>query len=178
MVSKLQMTCDILIGTVLARMIRTIVLNDTNFKTIIHHVHKLKERRCDPSGERSRSVLNMSSHVYACKALDDLLKNRLTREENASWIEKAVVTRTWLSTTDSNAENPVEQLQQTLDTVLHDSGVSLSAPATHAAQTLMWRKAEESSTHEQHDMAEAWCNLCLHPVFEKSGTQNRVKITR
>ena len=54
MVSKLQMTCDILIGTVLARMIRTIVLNDTNFKSIIHHVHKLKEMRCDHSGEKKQ----------------------------------------------------------------------------------------------------------------------------
>jgi hypothetical protein len=26
-------------------MVRTIVLNDTNFKTIMHHIHKLKESR-------------------------------------------------------------------------------------------------------------------------------------
>jgi len=30
---------------VLLRMIRTIVLNDTNFRTIMHHIHKLKEHR-------------------------------------------------------------------------------------------------------------------------------------
>lgn len=35
----------LLTSQVLARMIRTIVLNDTNFKTIIHHVHKLKNLR-------------------------------------------------------------------------------------------------------------------------------------
>jgi hypothetical protein len=34
-----------LINLVLLRMIRTIVLNDTNFKTIMHHIHKLKEHR-------------------------------------------------------------------------------------------------------------------------------------
>lgn len=26
-------------------MVRTIVLNDTNFKTIMHHIHKLKEHK-------------------------------------------------------------------------------------------------------------------------------------
>jgi hypothetical protein len=35
-----------LINLVLLRMIRTIVLNDTNFKTIMHYIHKLKEHRC------------------------------------------------------------------------------------------------------------------------------------
>jgi hypothetical protein len=35
----------LLIGQVLARMIRTIVLNDTNFKMIVHHIHKLKDLR-------------------------------------------------------------------------------------------------------------------------------------
>ena len=27
-------------------MIRTIVLNEINFKTLIHHIHKLKDLRC------------------------------------------------------------------------------------------------------------------------------------
>lgn len=47
-----QAACVILIDTVLARMIRTIVLNDTNFKTIIHHIHKLKDLRYELPGER------------------------------------------------------------------------------------------------------------------------------
>jgi hypothetical protein len=34
-----------LIVLVLLRMIRTIVLNDTNFRTIMHHIHKLKDYR-------------------------------------------------------------------------------------------------------------------------------------
>lgn len=100
------------------------------------------------------------------------------REEELSWIEKAVVTRIWLSTSDVHTESAVEQLQHVLDTVLHDSSVLLSAPATHAAQALIWKKAEERTAQEQHDVSEAWCRLCLHPVFEKSGAQNRVKITR
>ena len=36
---------SILTIKVLARMIRTIVLNENNFKTLIHHIHKLKDLR-------------------------------------------------------------------------------------------------------------------------------------
>lgn len=34
-----------LTGAVLARMIRTIVINDTNFKTLVHYIRKLGDTR-------------------------------------------------------------------------------------------------------------------------------------
>ena len=123
-------------------------------------------------------MLNMNSNVYACKALDDLTKLRLIREDNELWIEKAIITRIWISTNNIHAENVIEQLQQMFDMVVQDSNSSLSAPATHAAQTLLWKKVEETSAQEQHDAAEAWCRLCLHPLLEKAGAQNKVKIMR
>lgn len=123
-------------------------------------------------------ALKFNSNVYACKALDDLMSIRLFMEENATWIEKTVITRIWISTSDVQAENVLEQLQQTFDTILQESNSSLSAPATHAAQTLLWKKVEETSACEQHDVSEAWCRLCLHPLLEKAGAQNKVKITR
>ena len=106
------------------------------------------------------------------------MKTRLFREENGVWIEKAVITRTWLSTSDVHAENALERLQQMFDIVLQESKFSLSAPATHAAQTLLWKKVEEITAQEQHNTAEAWCRLCLHSLFEKAGAQNKVKIIR
>jgi hypothetical protein len=48
-----------LILSVLLRMIRRIVLNDTNFRTIMHHIHKLKEHRYDP----------LSTLSYLCSPL-------------------------------------------------------------------------------------------------------------
>lgn len=72
----------------------------------------------------------------ACKALDGLIDTRLFREENQSWIEKAVITRIWISTTNSPSENTLEQIQELLDTVSQHSETTLSAPATHAAQTV------------------------------------------
>lgn len=123
-------------------------------------------------------MLNVDSNVYACKALDDLTKFRLIREDNELWIEKAIITRIWISTNNIHAENAIEQLQQMFDMVVQDSNSSLSAPATHAAQTLLWKKVEETSAQEQNDAAEAWCQLCLHPLLEKAGAQNKVKIMR
>ena len=100
------------------------------------------------------------------------------REENEQWIEKAIVIRVWLSTSGPSIGDSLQQLQQVFDAVVQDGGFSLSAPATHAAQTLIWKKIEDTTTQEQHNVAEAWCQLCLHPVFSKAGPQNKVKITR
>ena len=126
----------------------------------------------------SRVELSVSSSVYASKALDDLLQHRLMREENEQWIEKAIVIRVWLSTSGPSIGDSLQQLQQVFDAVLQDGGFSLSAPATHAAQTLIWKRIEETTTQEQHNMAETWCRLCLHPLFTKAGAQNKGKITR
>jgi hypothetical protein len=92
-----------------------------------------------------------------------------------------VITRIWIGTTNSLAENTLEQLQELLDTVSRNTKTSLSAPATHAALNLaqlLWKRVESASTQEQFGVAEAWCRVCLHPVFDKSGAQNKAKIAR
>ena len=147
---------------VLLRMIRTVVLNDTNFKTIMHYIHKLKDH----------------SNTTACKALEDLIDVRLFREENQSWIEKAIITRIWIGTNNNLADNTLEQLQELFDTVDQNSKIRLSAPATHAAQTLLWKKVGAAISQEQYHVAEAWCRMCLHAIFERAGVQNKSKVAR
>jgi hypothetical protein len=142
------------------------------------------------------SSLIIDSNVTACKALDDLIDIRLFREENQTWIEKAIITRIWIGTTNSVSENALEQLQELFDTVAQNSKVPLSAPATHAAQTvsclhlppsrsllnlcvqLLWKRVEAASSQEQHSIAEIWCRICLHPIFDKAGAQNKAKVSR
>jgi hypothetical protein len=82
------------------------------------------------------SSLTLDSNVTACKALDDFIDIRLFREENQTWVEKAVITRIWIGTTNIVSENALEQLQELFDTVAQNAKVHLSAPATHAAQTV------------------------------------------
>ncbi|OAK98096.1 SPO22-domain-containing protein [Phaeosphaeriaceae sp. SRC1lsM3a] len=146
---------------VLLRMLRTVVLNNTNFKTIMHHVHILKEH----------------NNEFAGKILDNLIDVRLLREENQSWIEKAVITRVWVSTTDVS-DNIIEHLRELFGTVSSNAQTSLSAPATHAAQTLLWKRVESCFNQEQHVVAEAWCRLCLHSIFDKAGAQNKARVAR
>ncbi|XP_014560370.1 hypothetical protein COCVIDRAFT_89663 [Bipolaris victoriae FI3] len=147
---------------VLLRMIRTIVLSETNFKALMHHIQKLNEH----------------DNATAIKALDDLIDIRLFREENQQWIEKAIITRIWIGTTRNFSENVLEKLQDRFDVVSQNLPTPISAPATHAAQTLLWKCVELAAGQEKHKMAEAWCHVCLHPIFEKAGVQNQAKVSR
>ncbi|KAF2872932.1 meiosis protein SPO22/ZIP4 like-domain-containing protein [Massariosphaeria phaeospora] len=148
--------------SVILRMIRTVVLNETNFKTIMHNIHKLKDH----------------SNASSCKSLDDLIEIRLFREENQNWIEKAFITRIWLGTTSSYSDNCLETLHELFEMVSRNTKGPLSAPATHAAQTLLWKRVEASYSQEQHEATDAWCRICLHPLFDKAGELNRSKIIR
>jgi hypothetical protein len=76
------------------------------------------------------------SNIEAGKILDNLIDIRLFREENQAWVEKAVVTRIWIATTNMSSDNTLEQLQELLDIVSQNSKSPLTASATHAAQTV------------------------------------------
>ncbi|CAI6268821.1 unnamed protein product [Periconia digitata] len=147
---------------VLSRMIRTVVLNDRNFKTIMHYIHKLKEH----------------DSIAACKLIDDLIDMRLFREEKEVWIEKAVITRIWICCTTTAADVSLEQLHGFLDSVAQNMKGTFSAQATHATQTLLWKQAEATYSQNQHQTAEHWCRICLHPLFGKAGDVNKSKIAR
>jgi hypothetical protein len=107
-----------------------------------------------------------------------LIHLRLFQEENQQWVEKAVITRVWFSTSDSIAEDMLGQLQELFDTIVQRSNTTLAAPATHAAQTLLWKRVEAAAKQEQINVAESWCKICAHPLFESSGAQNKAKIAR
>jgi hypothetical protein len=99
------------------------------------HTQTQGPQACTTLDDVSPSLI-FSSNITASKALDDLIDIRLFREENQTWIEKAVITRIWVGTTNSVSDNSIEQLQELFDTVAQNSKLSLSAPATHAAQTV------------------------------------------
>jgi hypothetical protein len=81
-------------------------------------------------------ALSHDSNATAGKILDDLIESRLFREENQAWIEKAMITRIWIGTTNSCADNILHQLQELLDRISQHLQMALSAPATHAAQVV------------------------------------------
>lgn len=64
------------------------------------------------------------------------METRLYREESPTWIEKAVITRIWVATTYASSEDPIEPLHRFLDEVSRQTKQTLTAPGTHAAQTV------------------------------------------
>lgn len=145
---------------VVVRMIRSIVLTDTNFKTIMHHAHIIKGK----------------SPELACKALDKLLHDKLFQHENPQWIEKVAVTQIWILAT-SGDNQPPESLTDLLNVVLQNSR-PFDAPATHASQTILWKKIETLYSEAKYAESEAWCEIALHPLFTKAGESNKAKISR
>lgn len=103
---------------VLHKIVRTVHLTDTNVKTILHHVHKL----------RSRSPL-MAHHV-----LVSLLDERLIGAEETKWIEKAFITIIWNCTNSTDFLDVLTSLSETFDALANSATKALSPNATHAAQ--------------------------------------------
>ncbi|OCK77725.1 SPO22-domain-containing protein [Lepidopterella palustris CBS 459.81] len=148
--------------SVLLRMIRSIVLTEVNFKTIMHHIHKLKDH----------------NNATACKILDDLIVLCLFSAENQDWIEKATITRIWLSTKGPDSCNIVKSLQELFDAVSRGTKNPFGAPATHAAQTLLWKRIESAYSQAEYESTELWCRLSVHSLFDKAGEFNKAKIAR
>jgi len=103
---------------VLQRIVRTVHLTDTNIKTILHHVHKLRAR--SPSMAHTILVL--------------LFSERLLGAEQPKWLEKAFVTIIWNCTTTTGISDVLSSMGELLDTFASGSNQVLSPSATHAAQ--------------------------------------------
>ena len=147
----------------LRRMISTVHLTDSNTKTILHHIYKLKSE----------------SSELACKALDQVFV-RLLDTDMETWIEKVFITRVWTSTSLLNSADAVSSLREFLELANTDRAkpLTLSAPATHAAHLLLWKQIEVTFNQQQYDVAGSWCQLALRPVFGSSGWLNIAKIER
>lgn len=103
---------------VLQKIVRTTHLTDLNFKTVLHHVHRL--RLWTPT---------MAHTVLAC-----LLSERLLGADQSAWLEKTFVTVIWNCTTSAEFPDANSSLLHVFDVTAAASCVTLSNSATHAAQ--------------------------------------------
>jgi hypothetical protein len=149
---------------VLLRMIHSIVLTKENFKTLIHHLHKLRTL----------------SPKLTCQALSELLLFRLLEIGKVEWIERATIMRIWITTSQGkwNTHEAITELTNLLDAVQRGVKSPFNASAAHAAQTLIWKHMETAIEAKQHDAARTWCTLALHPLFDKCGEFNKAKLHR
>ncbi|KAL8654418.1 MAG: hypothetical protein Q9210_001512 [Variospora velana] len=105
---------------VLMQIIRQIHLSDVNVRTILHHVHALKQR--NPGLAHTILVLFVSERLLVMGEI--------------AWVEKTVVTLLWICTTSTNLGNMTDQLEELLNDVVARSNSAFGASATHAAQVL------------------------------------------
>ncbi len=111
--SPLESYCE-----VLERVIRTVHLTESNFKTVMHHVHKLKTRNAD-----------MAFHV-----LETLLLERLAMADKSEWVERALVTAIWITTTSAAVTSGLDPLERLLESLHVKLNKPLGQTATHAGQ--------------------------------------------
>ena len=107
-------------GDIIRKMIRTVMLTDSNFKLVMHHIRKLNDKA--PS--------------IACNMLDTLLQGRLFSEGTEAWIETAVVNRVFICTNGKDGIDVFESLRRILDGIVSHCKRPLGLGATHACQTV------------------------------------------
>ena len=110
--SSSQEYCD-----VLRKIVRSVHLTDSNFKTMLHQVHKLRRRNAG----------------MAHSLLSTLISERLLGAGETAWLEKALITVVWNCTTSTDLTNALGLLNAIIDIVAANLSRPLSPSATHAA---------------------------------------------
>ena len=105
---------------VLHAVVHQVHLTDTNIKTVLYHVHKL--RAWSPS--------------MAHDVLTKLLLQRLVEAGRPRWVEKVFVTLIWNSTTSRELCEVPDLLAKVLDSLQSTYSQVLCPSATHAAQVV------------------------------------------
>lgn len=144
-------------GNILRRMIRSVQLSETSFKLLAHHIRRVYSK----------------SPGLGCTILDEFLII-LIKSGQSSWIDKAVVTRIFMTTTQRDFARSIDEAEKSLSRLEHP----VSTDASFSAQTLIWKKIEANYSQGQYDMAERWCHLALSPAFANSGLLNNAKVQR
>lgn len=147
---------------VVVAMVNSVVLTYSNFKTIMHHIQKLKGWDA----------------TLASRTLDSFLRNRLYAENSTVYLEKTLVTRVWISTSQATSLEEVQSLAATVNEIHDATRRTLNADATHAAQTLIWKSIDAATASGNFDVAKAWCRLTQHSLFDNAGEINKSKLAR
>lgn len=107
-------------GDIIHKIIRTVMLTDSNFKLIMHHIRKLNDK----------------APGIACNILDTFMQRRLFDEGTEAWVETAVVNRLFMSTQAKDGMDVFKGVRRCLDEVVSGWKRALTLSATHACQTV------------------------------------------
>ncbi|KAK3072410.1 sporulation-specific protein 22 [Teratosphaeriaceae sp. CCFEE 6253] len=157
------------VNGVITQMIKQAVLTDKSFKTIMQTIHKVKRVSL-------QSAIAGLSGLISLRLLPDILPEDATDSQSLIRLEKAIVTYVLfvISSEELPQDIALADIGQTLETFSHQTKRTLSAKATHAAQTLIWKKTAALGG----DLVDDWCRLLRHAAFESAGHMNKARIGR
>lgn len=115
--------------------------------------------------------------VLICNRLLTAVQDDMTGGNAAQvWLEKASIAYILFHTRapDFAPHTSSDDLQDLFDSLSNALGLSFSAKATHAGQTLMWKAIGKSNAVQVF----GWCQLLRHPLFENAGHVNKARIGR
>ncbi|EQL38157.1 hypothetical protein BDFG_00534 [Blastomyces dermatitidis ATCC 26199] len=146
----------------LCHAVRTIPATESNFEMIVRYAHRL----------------NKWSSELAVDVLQQLLLQRLLLHNNISILEKCFVTYVWMQTTLPELAAGLDSVSATVDKLMQSLRKPLGEEAAQASLILQWKKANIAYEHKDYDIAEQWCLLAQHKIFENAGAANKAKICR
>lgn len=114
---------DLGYSDVLHRMIRSVILDDSNFRLIMHHIRKLNEK----------------SPTLAHKSMDDFIRLRVLQQGGKDeWLEKVLLTRMWMTVGQRDTPEALASLMAFLTTIMENINRPVSSNATLAAHTVCY----------------------------------------
>ncbi|KAI7348606.1 SPO22-domain-containing protein [Hortaea werneckii] len=153
----------------LERVIRLTIITDKGFKTIMQAIHQAKRYN-------TMCALTALKHLASDRLVADVADFSESNAMTLDRIERTVVTYSLFATTsnDIDAVEAIDSFHDLLEVLYRHMKTPLSAKATHAAQTLIWKNADRHGLQA----AENWQKLLQHPMFDSAGLLNKAKIWR
>ena len=141
----------------------------TKIRSIMQTIQKLQ--RLSP-----QSALSALKTLLNVRLLPDVMPEDTPDSRSIERAEKATVMYVLFATSAPELlrQDALVEIRSTLDEVSHQTKRTLSAKATHAAQTLIWKRANALAG----DFVDEWCRLLRHAAFESAGQMNKARIGR
>ena len=134
-------------------------LTESHYKAMMHHLIQMQKH--DPGRAR--------------RALQYYLLERVALHGNDQWVEDALITLVWMSTS-SECTNGIATLEAALTALSQIWTNSISAEATHGVLVFLWKRIEAEFACGEYQEAASWCNLALQLLL--SDTMDDLKAVK
>ncbi|WQF82317.1 Putative meiosis specific protein Spo22/ZIP4/TEX11 [Colletotrichum destructivum] len=147
---------------ILRRMVRAFNFSESHFKLLVHHARKLHDK----------------SPTQATSVVDGMLRGAMVSSGRDEWVERLVLLRIWMETTQRDSLTAVEGLAAVLAGLQDNLEKPFGASAAVGALTLIWKKIEITYSQGHFDIADSWCQVALQPLFQNGGPANMSRLGR